>query len=196
MYSNNDKKWFVENLKNKELVEKLKKISLVISDIDGCLTDGKAYYSSDTEIQKCFSIQDGYAMTKLNKTGMPYLGLISGRSDAAATKRAKKLGIPDDLYFQGVNRNKSETVRKIQEKLKITKENTLFFGDDFLDLETRDSVSIFASPSNGLFYVHSNSEIITPRAGGDGAFRLILDLLLYVQEKHFAQDFIENSIEK
>ena len=103
LFINKDKEWLKACLQNQELVKKLKKIKLIISDIDGCLTDGKVYYSGDEEIQKCFSIQDGYLMAKCNKEGMPHLALISGRSDKAAKKRAKILGIPDELYYQGVD---------------------------------------------------------------------------------------------
>ncbi len=108
-----DKEWFVKSLANKDLVERLKKIELLISDIDGCLTDGKVYYSADDDIQKNFSIQDGYMMAKCNRPDMPHLALISGRSDKAATKRAKVLEIPDDLYYQGICHNKSENVKNL-----------------------------------------------------------------------------------
>ena len=190
-----DKAWFIKILENKDLVEKLKKITLIISDIDGSLTDGKGYYSTEDGIEKNFSIQDGFLMAKCNKENTPHLALISGRSDKAAEKRAHVLGIPNDLYFQGIDQNKSVTVIDIQQKLGVTKEETLFFGDDILDIETKDVVGIFASPANALFYVHDNSEIITPRVSGDGAFRMILDILFYVQEKHVSQNLISKSLQ-
>jgi 3-deoxy-D-manno-octulosonate 8-phosphate phosphatase (KDO 8-P phosphatase) len=193
-YLEQEKSWFKENLKNKELVEKLKKIELIISDIDGCLTDGKVYYSANDHIQKCFSIQDGFLMGKCNKKNMPHIALISGRSDKAAAKRAKILGIPDELYYQGVDKNKSGAVKEIQEKLSLTKEQTIFFGDDILDLETKPVVGLLASPKNSFFYIHENSDIVVPKCGGNGALRLLLDLILYVQNKHIVQDFIKKSI--
>lgn len=189
-----DKAWFSKILENKKLVEQLQKVELIISDIDGCLTDGKGYYSANDDIQKNFSIQDGYMMTKYNKPDMPHLALVTGRSDKAATKRANALGIPDNLYIKGVCKNKSESVLAIQEKLSVSKEATLFFGDDLLDITIRPLVQLFASPANALFYVHDNSDIVTPRVGGDGAFRLILDLVLYVQKKHIAQELLEKSL--
>ena len=189
-----EKNWFKQNLANTELVEKLKKIELIISDIDGCLTDGKVYYSANEHIQKCFSIQDGFLMSKCNKENMPHIALISGRSDQAAARRAKILGIPDELYYQGVDKNKSYAVKEIQEKLSVTKEQTLFFGDDILDLETKPVIELLASPKNSYFYIHEHSDIVVPQVGGNGAFRMLLDLILYVQNRHIVQDFIEKSL--
>jgi YrbI family 3-deoxy-D-manno-octulosonate 8-phosphate phosphatase len=186
--------WFRSILENKSLAEKLKKIKLIITDVDGCLTNGTAAYSDNHEIQKSFCIQDGFMIAKCNKPNMPHIAFVTGRSDAAATRRAKVLGIPDNLYYKGVSKNKAATVEKIQTQLKITKEETLFFGDDILDLQAKDAVGIFASPSNSLFYVKSESDIISPREGGNGALRAILDLILYLQEKHLAQDSIRKAL--
>ncbi|MCK4517692.1 hypothetical protein KAT92_02880 [Candidatus Babeliales bacterium] len=193
-FINRDKEWFISCLENKPLVEKLKKINLIITDIDGCLTDGSVYYLDSQEIQKGFSIQDGFMMAKCNKPGMPHLALLSGRSDKSAKSRAKTLGIPDDLYYEGFSRGKTKAVLKIQEKLNIKKEETIFFGDDLLDLETKENITILASPTNALFYIHENSEIIVPRSGGNGAMRLLLDLILYAQERHPAQEIIKNAL--
>lgn len=195
-FINRDKEWFLSCLHNTTLIKQLKKISLIITDVDGCLTNGTAQYSGDDEIAKSFSIQDGFMMTKCNKPGMPHLAFITGRTDAAATKRAKKLGVPDELYYQGVCTDKSHAVAELQTKRGVTKEETLFFGDDVLDLQVQSNVGLFASPTNALFYVQSYSNIIVPRRGGNGALRLLLDLLLYVQQKHLAQAFIEKALQE
>ena len=193
-FINKDKDWFQACLKNESLVEKLKKIKLIISDIDGCMTDGRGYYSDHHEIQKCFSIQDGYLMAKCNKENMPHLALISGRTDKAAEQRAKILNIPNELYYAGVDSDKPTTVKAVQQYVGVSEEETLFFGDDLLDVATTSCVGLFTAPSNALFYIQDNADIISPRSGGNGALRMILDLLLYVQGKHIAQELIEKSL--
>jgi 3-deoxy-D-manno-octulosonate 8-phosphate phosphatase (KDO 8-P phosphatase) len=192
---NCDKEWFINSVNNTDLVEKLKHISLIITDVDGCLTDGTANYSLDKEITKGFSIQDGFLMAKCNKPGMPYIAFISGRSDIAAAKRASALGVPDNLYYQGIDKNKSTVILEIQKQLSLTKKNTLSFGDDILDMETKGVVSLFAAPSNAIFYVIDNADIVVPKPGGNGSLRLLLDLILYVQNKHIAQEQISKSIQ-
>lgn len=195
-YVNHDKEWFLSALSDETLIEKLKKIKLIISDIDGCLTDGKVYYPADgnCEIKKCFCIQDGYLMTKCNKEGMPSIALISGRSDKAAAERAAKLGIPEGLYHQGIDHKKSVVVKNLLERLNIPPDETIFFGDDLLDLEAKAATGLFAVPSNGMFYVQAEADIIVPRTGGNGSLRLLLDLILYVQEKHIAQETITKAL--
>lgn len=192
---NNEKQWFKECIQNTKLIEKIKKIKLVITDVDGCLTDGSVSYSSDSEVTKSFSVQDGFIMSKCNKSNMPHLAIITGRTDIAMTKRAQRVGIPKELYHQGEDKDKSHAVTAIQKQLNLTPEETLYFGDDYLDLAVNHTANIFSSPSNALFYVKEKAEIVIPRTGGDGAFRLLLDLLLYVQNKHFAQQFIQDALQ-
>ena len=192
---NNEKQWFKECLQNTKLIESLKKIKLIITDVDGCLTDGSVSYSSYTEITKSFSVQDGFVMSKCNKPNMPHLAIITGRTDIAMTKRAQKLGIPQELYHQGEDQDKSHAVTAIQKHLHVTSEETLYFGDDYLDLAVNHTANIFSCPMNALFYVQRKAEITVPRRGGDGAFRLLLDLLLYVQNKHFAKQFIKDALQ-
>ena len=80
------------------------------------------------------------------------------------------------------------------EKLNITSEETLHFGDDFLDLEIKPHVGIFAAPQNAPFYIQHAADIVVPKDGAHSAFRLLLDVILYVQGNHFAQKFIEEAI--
>ena len=44
---------------NKKILKKLEKIRLLISDVDGVLTDGGMYYSEKGEILKKFNAKDG-----------------------------------------------------------------------------------------------------------------------------------------
>ena len=53
---------------------------------------------------------------------------------------------------------------------------------------------IFACPNNAVFYVKHHANLIVDKHGGDSAFRLLIDLVLYLQNKHFAQSFIENAL--
>ena len=186
------KKWFKTCLGDQNLVAQLKKIKLIVSDIDGALTDGRVLYHVGDDIIKGFSVQDGFGMMWGAKAGLQ-IALVSGRVDAAARSRAHALGI-SDLYFEGIDTDKSSVVKQIQEKLGVKKDETLMFGDDVLDLQTRPVVGMLATPQNALFYVEHAADIRIPRAGGDGALRLLIDLLLYVQERHFEQDSIVRAL--
>ena len=85
-----DINWFKEILQNKPLIEKLKKIKLIISDIDGCLTNGKVY--GEEEI-KGFCVQDGFGTVKALEAGLN-IAFITGKNSDQTKARAKTLGIP------------------------------------------------------------------------------------------------------
>ena len=54
----------------KELRKKLENIKLVITDVDGVLTDGGMYYSETGKIQKKFNTKDGMAVELLKENGI------------------------------------------------------------------------------------------------------------------------------
>ena len=189
----NEKEWFISQLNNQTLVESLKKIKLVIADIDGALTDNKIFLDESNGQQKSFSIQDGYAITKAPKVGV-HVAFLSGKHNNSTLARAKTLGIPEELFQMGDSKCKIQYVHKMQEFTKATKEETIHFGDDVLDLYVKPEVGLFASPNNALFYVKHNADIVVPRNGGHGAFRMLLDLILYIQGNHFAQDYIKDAL--
>ncbi len=186
-------KWFKEAVNNQLLVNKLKKIKLIISDVDGSLTDNLLYPHENTEETKGFSTQDGFAITQAIQLGLQ-IALLSGKNGKILQARADTLGIPKANQFWGVNNNKIEYVQKLQKNLNTTKEETLYFGDDTLDIEVKDAISLFVCPLNAIFYIKPLSDIIIPKTGGYGAFRMLLDLTLYVQKKHFKQSLIDNAL--
>ncbi len=201
--ANTDKKWFLETLNNKNLVEKLKNIKIIITDIDGCLTNSNLMiadtrYPNDGDyskfIGKSFCVQDGFAITHCTKNNILPIAFLTGRTDEATKIRAKMLKISEELCFTGIDQKKIEKIQAIQELKNIKKEETLYFGDDFLDFEALDAIGTMACPDNSLFYFQDKADLIVPRNGGNGAFRLLLDLVLYLQNKHFAQDFIKKAL--
>ncbi|HBS48531.1 TPA: 3-deoxy-D-manno-octulosonate 8-phosphate phosphatase [Candidatus Dependentiae bacterium] len=192
---NRDLIWFKEILKNQQFVERLKKIKLVITDVDGCLTDNKIYMLARGEEVKCYNVSDGLATKRASTNNLLKIALLSGKNGKSVELRAKNLGIPQDLIYLGYELNKLEMVKKIQEEQNVSKEETLYFGDDVPDISAKDGVSLFISPSNVMFYIRPHADLIIPKEGGSGAFRLLLDLVLFVQKKHFAQNLIEDILE-
>lgn len=187
-----DIQWFSGCLKNKSLIEKLKKIKLIITDIDGTLTDANIFLPHGSEELKGLSVQDGYITSKAIEVGLK-IAYLSGRKSTEIANRAKKLGIPEALCAQGID-NKRLKVKEFQKITNTLKEDTLIFGDDFMDYEVKDLAEIFVIVENAPFYLHSVADLIVSKKGGFGAFRLLLDLILYVQDKHFAQPLIKKAL--
>ncbi len=187
--------WFMSCLSNQTLVTKLREIKLIVCDIDGCLTDGNIYLPEDKEELKGFSVQDGLGIAEANKVGV-HVAFLSGRSSKSINVRAEKLGIPKELCKLGVPNNKLPFIAGFQEHAKADRSETLFFGDDVQDLSSRPAVNIFIAPENGIFYVKSAADLVLPLNGGQSALRLLIDLILYVQEKHFAQQLIKDALQQ
>ena len=191
----NDLSWFKDTLKNTDLINKLQKIKLIITDIDGSLTDCTIYPHEDMEETKGYSVQDWFAIVEAQKAGLE-IAFLTGKTGNLIEKRAEALKIPKNLQYLGCcnNNDKPNAIEKIKQDNNLTTEEVLLFGDDFLDVQACDNVSVFACPSNSVFYVIPQADIVLPKPGGQGAFRLLLDLTLYVQNKHFAQELIEHAI--
>ena len=199
-----DKNWFAQCLSNKDLVKQLKNIKLVLTDIDGCLTNASIAIAEEIDangnnstdnIGKSFSSQDGFITSKITKNNLLSIAFLTGRVDKATQLRAKMVSIPDDMCYIGICNGKKDAVLDVLKKTNINKEEALFFGDDFLDFEIKSYVGFFACPQNTPFYFQECADLIMPKEGGNHAFRLLLDLILYIQGKHFAQDFIKQSLQ-
>jgi 3-deoxy-D-manno-octulosonate 8-phosphate phosphatase (KDO 8-P phosphatase) len=188
-----DQAWFKEMLGNKDLVAKLKRIKLVISDVDGALTDCFIYPIPSGEEIKGYSVQDGFGIAHAIKKGLN-IGIMTGKKSPLIEKRAQLLGIPDHFIAQGLAEDKIQALETLKASHNLHKEDILFFGDDVLDGYTASHVSIFAVPTNAVFYIQNLAAITVPKSGRDGAFRLLVDLVLYVQGRHFAQDLLDKAL--
>ena len=195
MLAKKDLAWFKECLSNTALVAKLKNTKLIISDVDGALTNATVYYTEEKEEGRFFSIQDGYAIKPALNAGL-LIALMSGKDNKSTFVRGSKLGIPTDMMIAGME-TKIKAVEHVQQLKNVGIEHTLMYGDDFMDADVKinNAVGLFVCPNNAPFYLQGVADVVVPREGGHHAFRLLLDLILYVQGKHFAQSLIDHAIQ-
>ena len=69
--------------------KKLKKIKLVITDVDGVLTDGGMYYSKDGEYLKKFNTRDAMGMELLLNCGIKTVMLTRENSEIVKNRSEK-----------------------------------------------------------------------------------------------------------
>ncbi len=158
----------------KNLKSKLKKIKMILLDVDGVLTDGKIIMSSDGVEYKNFHAHDGYGILKAKRAGI-IVGIVSGRTSEVVNKRADKLGI--DIVFQG-NEDKLSVFQEIKSKYNISEEETAFIGDDEFDIPLLKSVGFSAAPANAIGTVKEAVDYVTKVDGGNGVAREVIDLIL------------------
>lgn len=189
-----DQIWFKQCLENKALIQALKNIKLIVTDVDGTLTDANVYVDQDGEGGRRFSVQDGYIIKPAMQAGL-VISFMSGKGNPSTIQRGKTLGIPEDLLIVGME-TKTQAIGSLQKKFNLSKEQTMIVGDDYLDalVKINQATGLFVCVANAPFYLQPMADLVLPREGGQSAFRLLMDLVLYVQEKHFAQELIKQSL--
>lgn len=169
---------FNKNELSTAIVQKAKKIKLVLTDNDGVLTDTGVYYSAKGEEFKRFSIRDGMGVERLRDICRIKTGIITGELSGSVKKRAQKLKI-SNLYLGA--KNKHHLLPEILEKNKISADQIAYIGDDVNDLELMKLVGLTASPSDGMLMVREVVDYVCEHKGGNGAFREFAEMIIKVQ---------------
>ncbi|MGP5361192.1 3-deoxy-manno-octulosonate cytidylyltransferase [Psychrobacter celer] len=155
----------------------LSDIELVITDVDGVLTDGGIYYDEHGECMKRFHVRDGLGIKLLQQAGVK-VAVLSGRDSKALRKRIADLGI--DIFNLGV-KNKEVACKDIIKQVGTTKANTLYIGDDSIDLPAFISCGLAVTVADAPKYIKSQCDLILDTQGGFGAFRELADKILMEQ---------------
>ena len=155
--------------------DKCKKIKLLLTDVDGVLTNGKLYFSADGEYMKAFNVKDGQICKYLIDKGIK-IGIITGRSSEIVSKRANELNI--EIIYQG-QKDKVHTLSLVRQKYKIENEQIAYIGDDINDLGVLALSGISACPADAVDKVKKSVDYICDSKGGKGAFREFAEFILY-----------------
>ena len=163
----------------KLLEKKLKKIKLVITDVDGVLTDGGMYYTKDGDMMKKFHARDGMGVTLLRKIDIPTIILTKEKTEIVA-HWSKNMKVKEVL--DGVTKKESK-LDSICKKNNVLLDEIAYVGDDVNDIEILKKVGLSITPKDGEDSVKKNCDYICSRIGGNGAFREVVNLILEVHNK-------------
>ena len=159
-------------------------IRLLLTDVDGTLTDGKIYMGADGELLKAFDVKDGYGIAVL----LPKMGItpvvITARESRIVSNRCREIGINE--VHQGC-RDKAGTMREVlrdfstRDGKEYTLANVAYAGDDIPDLEcmtlVRQAGGIAACPADATGEIKAVADFMSSKNGGDGAVREIIEWL-------------------
>ena len=159
---------------NKKLLAKLKKIKLLILDVDGVLTDNSVYIGSDGNEFKKFNIQDGFGIYLVQKAKVE-VALISGRFSKTTEFRAKELDIR--IVYNGYT-DKEKVLEKIKQKTNLEYSEIAYMGDDLPDLPVLRKTGVALAVNNAQSEVKKVCDYITKSSGGNGAVREVINLIL------------------
>ena len=174
--------WIIlENLMRKYVlahqIESKITIKLLLSDIDGTLTDGGMYYSENGDEQKRFNTRDGMGMGMLREKGIK-VGIITSEDRQLNQRRADKLKL--DFFYQGKkNGGKLAVAREICQKMGISMQEVAYIGDDVNCIELLSAVGMAACPADADSRVKAIPGIhVMTKKGGEGCVREFCELWL------------------
>lgn len=146
-------------------------IKMLLTDCDGCLTDGGMYYSENGDELKKFNTHDGMGFALLQERGIQ-TGIITGENVDLNRKRAEKLKL--DIY-EGGCKNKADTIKRICKERGIDLVNVAYIGDDINDIEAIKIVGYSCCPADAIYEVKKYANYITKTKGGNGVVREVVE---------------------
>jgi 3-deoxy-D-manno-octulosonate 8-phosphate phosphatase (KDO 8-P phosphatase) len=167
----------VTALDAEELRRRAKRIRLVLSDVDGVLTDGGVYYGPSGEALKRFSIRDGMGVERLRNAGVE-TGFVTGETSPSVAFRAEKLGVTS--VHLGV-RDKRGALPGILASAGVGPDEAAYIGDDVNDvplLVALGEVGVTGAPADAMPEVRRIVHHVVPASGGHGAFRAFAEWIL------------------
>jgi len=168
--------WLIaEHLKQKRPpFHRLKDVRLLITDVDGVLTDAGMYYSSNGQELKKFNTRDGKGMELLRSHGIQIMFLTSEDIELVR-RRAEK--VKADYVFTGIKNKKQFLDDFFARTNQFSYETTAYIGDDINDLECLMSVGFSAAPADAHEDILRIVQYQCRRAGGQGCVREVCDLI-------------------
>ena len=153
---------------------RLRRIKLLVLDVDGVLTDGGLWFDASGQLIKRFDVRDGLGIRLLQQTGVE-IAFLSGGQGGATEVRARQLGIQHCLV--GI-KDKPEALLKLQQQLGINIAETAFVGDDLNDLAVRPVVGLLIAPADACTPVRQGAHAVLRKQGGHGAIRELAETIL------------------
>ncbi len=162
-----------------ELIEKAKRIKILLLDVDGVLTDGRIIYDSSGRDMKFFDVHDGLGVYSLKKAGIKTI-LITAKGSWAIRPRARDMEVT--AVFENIS-PKTSVLEKILKKYEVNTEEVCFVGDDLVDLCLMKKVGLPIAVFNAAPEIKQAAAYITLKHGGRGAVREVTELILKAQGK-------------
>lgn len=162
-------------IKNKH---KLKKIKLIVSDVDGVMTDNRIIVDDNNVESKFFNAKDGMGISVALKYNLK-VAVITGSKSLSLVNRLSKFKLLEDIVIG--KDYKMEPLLDIMKKYNLKQEEVAYIGDDFIDLAPMDYVGLAFAPADAIDDAKKLADIVTSRKGGDGALRNAIDMILKSQ---------------
>ncbi len=154
--------------------ERCKNVELILSDVDGVLTDGGIIFDNQGIETKRFHVRDGMGIKLWQRAGFRF-GILTARTSNVVQLRANELGV--DVIRQGVDA-KLLAAKQVIEEFSLTAEQVCYIGDDLPDLPLILAVGLGVAVADAAADVREAAEHVTVLPGGQGAVRETIEFIL------------------
>ena len=163
-------------------------IELILSDVDGVLTDGGVIFDNEGIETKKFHIRDGLGIRLWSRAGFRF-GLITARTSHILKVRARELGI--ELLRQGFE-EKLPVARELLRDMNLSPEQVCYIGDDLTDIPVMKTVGLGIAVADAAEEVRTAADHTTKLNGGYGAVREVVETILKAKQRW--QDVIQRYV--
>ena len=157
-----------------KIEDRCQQIELILSDVDGVLTDGGVLFDDHGVESKQFHIRDGMGIKLWQQAGFRF-GILTARTSHVVHVRAAELGV--ETVLQGFE-DKITAGKQLFAQLGLTPEQVCHIGDDLTDLSLVQYVGMGVAVADAAREVRDAADYVTRLPGGRGAVRELIELLL------------------
>ena len=161
-------------MKDEARAARCRELKLILTDVDGVLTDGRVLFFENGGEATSFHVRDGLALVMAKQAGLR-TGLLSGRRSELVRRRAEDLGL--DVVVQGAS-DKAAAFAGILEREGLQAHEVAYMGDDVSDLPVLIGAGISAAPADAPFEVRAQVFMVTDAPGGMGCLREFVEAIL------------------
>ena len=162
-----------------EVTSRAQRIKLLLMDCDGVMTDGRIWLTPDGDEQKAFHARDGQGISIWQRAGLKS-GIISGRTSTGLKRRAHELKMD---YVHAYAKDKTVALEEIIADAKASLDECCYIGDDLGDIGVMRKVGLAVAVSDAASDTKAAAHYITKLAGGRGAVREVIELILSAQNR-------------
>ena len=157
---------------------KLKRVKLLIFDVDGVLTNGRVFNTGPGVWSRVYHVKDGFGMRMMMKAGF-HVAVISAWSSQEVIERMRFIGVP---HIHMGSEDKVGSFEEVLRKTGCRADEACFVADELFDIPVLKRVGFRATVPDAPPEVLKMVDYVTKTLGGDGAAREVIDLLRAVQK--------------
>ncbi len=166
-------------VKPTSLESRLKKIKLLVIDVDGVMTDAGLFYVDPNGWTRRYSVYDGIGIKLALQLGFRVAVISAGSSDDIRN-RCELLKIPD--VHLG-SEDKLPAYESLLAKYQLRDDEAAYIADELFDLPVLRRVGVSASVPDAVDSVKAAVDFVTKRRGGSGAVREFIDRIRFAQKR-------------